>query len=231
MRRIVFGLGALLLAACQVGAPGVALPRPSGSVADVFADVDATAAASPAPSVAPSPLASPLQTGRALDVALAGPGGFALALVRDPQDLKQVRLTRRGRFGWQRVTDDQGQAWWRLVSEDGVPVLGYELASADPDPWPRPGRGRGFYAAFGLDGGFYRPRVIELDASANPLPDAGFDYRGLIRLAGRWDGSAELPVDDQGRPRALFLAVARPDGEELVGAIADDLRVGWLESP
>lgn len=229
MRRSGIVLAGVLLASCQVGTPGVALPRPSGSVADVFADVDATAAASPAPPASPSPV--PERTGRAMDVALAGAGGFALALVREPQDLAQVRLTRRGRFAWQRVTDDADHPWWRLVSEDGVPVLGYELASADPDPWPRPGRGRGFYAAFGLDGGFYRPQVIALDATANPLPDAGFDYRGLIRLGGSWDGSASLPVDDQGRPRALFLAVGRLEGDELVGAIANDLRVGWLEGP
>ena len=121
------------------------------------------------------------------------------------------------------------RAW--ALTEATWSAVGRLTLGAEPETWPRPGRGRGFYAAFGLDGGFYRPRVIELDANANPLPDAGFDYRGLIRLVGRWDGSASLPVDDQGRPRALFLAVARPDGEALVGAIADDLRVGWLEAP
>jgi hypothetical protein len=214
----------LALASCQIATgPLVVVPRPGGSVADVFADVDATPAASPVPSP------PRLETGIPMDVAIGGAGGFALALTAEPRELDQVRLTRRGRFRWARVTDDLG-AWWRLENEDGLPVLGYELASDSPDPLPTAGEGRSFYSAYWLDGGRYRPQILRLDAAANPLPDARFDYRGLIRLQGGL-GELALPVDDQGRPRALFLAVARSAGEATRVAIADDLRVGWLEGP
>ncbi|MDB5097837.1 MAG: hypothetical protein JWM80_2258 [Cyanobacteria bacterium RYN_339] len=233
MRRFVVMASMLLLAACQVTlpvmGPGVVVPRPSGSVADVFADVDASPAASPSPVALASP-APLLETGNPLDVAITGPGGFALALVAEPRELEHVRLTRRGNFRWARVRDAEAKPWWRLESEDGLPVLGYELASDAPDPLPQPGEGRSFYAAYWLDGGRYRPQIVLLDANANPLPAARYDYRGLIRLA-RGFGELALPVDDTGRSRALFLAVARPVGDATRVAIADDLRVGWLEGP
>ena len=81
MRRLLPFLLPLGLTACAVvGTDGVLvspLPGPTPSFRDVFADTR-----SPTPTVAPSASASPvrrIRTGRALDVAIAGPGYFVLA--------------------------------------------------------------------------------------------------------------------------------------------------------
>lgn len=213
-------------AACTVVGPPIVLvpvqaPGPTPSVRDVFADLRSP---TPGPSV-PVPTAPPrtFYTGRALDVAIGGPGYLALSSRVDPRSWSDVTFTRDGALQLQFTPDASplpgntgvtgGAGTWSVRSRDGRYVLGYALRG-DPDlNLPPEGYSGAFDAAFG--GGVRGASVgaLLLDANSSVSPQGRFDFRGRLFIG------AQPPVDAAGEPRWLYLAVVQvetPSG--LLGA-------------
>jgi len=202
-------------ACAVVGTPVVAVPGPAPSFRDVFADTR-----SPAPSAGPTASVAParrLRTGRPLDVAIDGPGYFALAARPDPRDWADVTLTRLGEFvlapdgqasplpgatGFPAV-DGQGLGAWTLKTADGRYVLGWDLQT-DPDRLAPPeSRGTTLPTALALGGpqAQVAAGALRLPALAGLAPVVRLDFRGRLTL----DGQA--PTDAEGRARWLHVAV------------------------
>lgn len=219
---VVLGLTAFVLGACTITGTAIpvvvltprplASPTPCPSGGCVDASATASAGATVAASPVPSPTVAPRETGNGLDVAIAGPGTFMLAGRVPLTDLAEVYFTRTGSFRWIYHGADPSapgpaHPTYRLETPDGLPVLGYTLASEDDTRLPTEGSG-GSLDALTLDGGRAPLAPLSFDAVANPAAAARFDYRGRVLL----DGTAQDQVlDADGRAWSLYVAVAQPE--------------------
>lgn len=217
MRRLLPFLVLPALAACVVvGTPVVLVPGPAPTYRDVFADTRSPVPGSAAPSAAATP-GRKYRTGRPLDVAIAGPGYFALSSRPDPRDWADVTLSRGGEFylepgsqaspvpgafGAPAIGGD-GQASWTLQTSDGRYVLGWDLPR-DPDRLPPPeSRGTSLPNALALGGPQAQTLAmpLRLPAAAGVAPEPRLDFRGRLS----WGG--QNPTDADGQPRWLHVAV------------------------
>ncbi len=222
------GLGLLLagagLTACALVGPPLVIgaPQPAASFRDVFADLRSPEPTA-SPAASPTPAPRQVRTDRPLDVAIAGPGFLVVATRPAPRDWADVTFTRQGELtlAFQQAASPlpgaagfplTGPGEWTLRTPDGRWVLGFELAQ-DPNRYAPPeGRSTAFQAAFALGGGA-AVGPLRLATSASLRPEAWLDFSGRLTLAG------QPPVDEDGRTRFVYLALAQVERpERLVAA-------------
>lgn len=206
-------------------------PTPSGAVVASPAAVVSpspvpSASISPAPSTSPSPSPQPGVTGHyvetfdPLDLAIAGPGYFVVATRPDPQGMADLRFTRLGRFDLQFTPTGSpapgnapavNNGTWTLKTGEGLTVLGFSYQGPDGTPAPPEARSDYYQGAFTLGGGgsaLVTAGPLIVDASANLNFAPGFNFKGQLLSQNK------PPVDADGNPRQLFVAVAQFDHPE-----------------
>jgi hypothetical protein len=153
-----------------------------------------------------------VRTDRPLDVAIDGPGYLVLATRPDPRDWADVVFTRAGGLHLEFLQAASplpgsagypvtGPGEWTLRDPAGRFVLGFEPGQDPSRLAPPETRGTAYTSVFGLGRGAAGP--IRLPSPAGLAPDAWLDFQGRLTIAG------QPPVDEDGRARFLYLAVAQ----------------------
>lgn len=240
MRRLAPLLAALALAGCLDNPDVARYAADHGASATASATVPVaapTAAASTAaaPTTAPAATGVPGGTGNyvktfaPLDLAIAGQGYFCVATRPDPQSLDDVFFTRYGHFELDFVPAASptpeaggGAGTWRLMTPDGLYVLGFTSPGATPPP---EARGTTLSTTFTL-GGSGGPMVtaapILIDAQANPTFEPRFNFQGQLF------NQTQAPVDANGDDQQVYLAIAQFDTPAGLHAHPGESTYNWV---
>ncbi|HEY9723542.1 MAG TPA: hypothetical protein V6D47_16140 [Oscillatoriaceae cyanobacterium] len=194
----------------------------------------ATSTAAPSPASTTAPVSVPgmtnnyVKTFNPLDVAIAGPGYFCVATRPNPQSLDDIFFTRYGHFEFDFVPAasstpeaGSGPGTWRLMTPDGLYVLGFTTQSTQ-----LPAEARGTTLSTFTLGGSGGPTLtaapIGVDAMANPTFEPRFNFQGQLT------NQTQAPVDSDGNDQLIYLAIAQFDAPGGLNAHPGETTYNWI---
>jgi hypothetical protein len=190
------------------GAP--ASPTPAASASPT----DAAASPGPSPSAttpAPGVTGAYRKTFDPLDLAIAGPGYFVLATRPDPRGFEELLFTRAGQFDLVYVAAGSpapgmptvvGPGEWRLMTPEGLYVLGYQYRGEEAALPPSESRSMSFQSAFRMGGtASVGPIVIDSQSNLNFAPH--FNFKGQLL------SDQKPPMDTDATPLQVYVAIAQ----------------------
>jgi hypothetical protein len=135
----------------------------------------------------------------------------------DPKALADLLFTRQGDFDLPFVPTGSPapggapvvqNGTWTLRTSDGMTVLGFNYQGPDGTPAPPESRSTNYLGAFTLGGGGSAlvtagPLIVDAGANLNFAPS--FNFKGQLLTQNR------PPVDADGNPRQLYVAIAQFD--------------------
>lgn len=201
---------------------GRPLPDASRFVTDNGTPTPTPAVGTPPPSPPPTASASavPVPTGQLdktfdpLDAAIDGPGYFVLSTQPSPAAMSDLLFTRHGSFELQFLPEaspaplDPGPGTWRLMTAEGLHVLGFDWEGPDGGPMPAESSSTSFELAFTLrlaTGRTVQAAPIAIDARANPNLWPSWNFKGQLLSINA------PPLGAGAEPRQIYLAIAQFD--------------------
>ncbi|MFN3432500.1 MAG: hypothetical protein ACK46X_21450, partial [Candidatus Sericytochromatia bacterium] len=190
------------------GAPASPTPSPSPSPTETPRSPSASPSAA---AVAPGVTGSYRKTFDPLDLAIAGPGYFVLATRPDPRGFEELLFTRTGQFDLVYVAAGSpapgvptvvGPGEWRLMTPEGLYVLGYQYRGEEAAMPPSETRSMSFQSAFRMGGtASVGPILIDSQSNLNFAPH--FNFKGQLL------SDQKPPMDTDATPLQVYVAIAQ----------------------
>lgn len=223
------GSPAPVVSPTSFGRPTEAPDRPATGEAPVSTAPAPTPSASgeavptphPSPAGVPGAKGNYVRTYDPLDLAISGPGYFVLSTELAPRSFDDLLFTRQGRFELRFVPEASpapgatgtpfgGPGRFRLVTPEGLYVLGYDYEGPEGTRVPAESSGSSYAAAFTLETIEAGPLAVDAVVNSNLRPH--FNFKGQLL------NQEQPPLGADREPRQLFVAIAQVEKPEALVA-------------